>query len=197
MNNFNSNIENRSERIKSIKLIHQLRKDTYNDKLKWDILYRDKNNVVITFSTFYKITENKKIIFILRCEEGSKINDHNILRVTWKTNNLKPPVSSATLNIRNMSLNDYPSLIQLIKLLRNIYLEKKPKHLSIVANDLEEYKYQSIDIIKDMINDLTNTIDKEERKIQLNYIMDEILNSKTFDEVNDLLFNAYSTTKDI
>ena len=186
MCNFDLN-NNRSDKIKNIKLISQLRNNTNKDKLKWDINYQ--NDTISTYISTYKITENKELCFTLRCEDNTKIEDRNVLRVLLRIKNLKNPSSNKTTIIKSISLNEYPSLIQLIKILRTKYSNKEFN--TIVTDNIDEYKVHISEVIRDMINDLPKNDNRFETFSELYDVLDEIFKSTTIEEINDLLFKAY------
>jgi len=186
MCNFDLN-NNRSDKIKNIKLISQLRNNTNKDKLKWDINYQ--NDTISTYISTYKITKNKELCFTLRCEDNTKIEDRNVLRVLLRIKNLKNPSSNKTTIIKSISLNEYPSLIQLIKILRTKYSNKEFN--TIVTDNIDEYKVHISEVIRDMINDLPKNDNRFETFSELYDVLDEIFKSTTIEEINDLLFKAY------
>lgn len=200
MSNFNSNItEKPVDKLKNIKLIHKLRTDTYDGKLTWEILYRDVN--VTTFKYVYKITDNKELTFSVRCEDRSVDKDGNVLRAILRTKNLKPPISDKVSSIKTITLLEYPSLIQLIKILKDTYLEKPPiltnKSTTLKHDNFKDYKEHSIITVKDIINNLPDSRYKVEKFGELYQIIDDMYDSDNVDDINKLLFVAYKISNNV
>lgn len=187
------NEENRSLRLKNISFICKLRQSTYDNKIKWETIYKDHE--ICVFTATHKITDKKELFFSIRCNTLNIDDPTNSLRVFLNISDEKPPVKSSSEIIKKLNQKDYPILKMLIKLLKDKFLEKKIiELLSPIKdiNDFENYK-------KGVVHNLDKSIDKLNvyEIMPLLEIREKILNSKSFKDVSDLLFNAHQIIEKI
>jgi len=164
--------EPKLESIKTYKLINSLTKNTSDGKMTWKLVKSDKINNIMIFSSEYKITENKKLSFVLKSTDNRMYIDDNVLRVVYKANN-------NTELIAIISLKQYSNLIVLIKYLYSLLLDLKfnnpYSYENIIKNDdskteIDDYKK----VIKRKIIGIMNTFSTHN------------FNSDFFNELNDL-----------
>lgn len=192
------------EKLKNLKLINQIIKDTESGKLTWENTFKDKIGAI--FIAKVAITKLKHLILSLKVTENSEIQQDNALRVLLKICVDEPIISTKTQKIRNISLNEYPTLRVLIGKLYKTYLGKdfkypfdKPKvdkSIAVIAEDLEEYKKQILDSVKDIIRDIPTSSTWENRFADLCDCYDQIKKAQTMKEINQLFFKVSEIIKD-
>jgi len=200
VNEFNSD-EGRTQRVKDIKLISSLAKDTIMGKLEWKVSHKEDNMAV--FMVDVPITTLKKLVFSLRCQEIPKHKEDNILRCILKTSNLKGPISHNTIVIKSVTLKENPSLIYLIKKLCKTYLDRDfplPKEVVnpsklIIANNIEEYRKYVMEVVKEMMKSIPDLLNYEDRFASMNDIYEEMKKAESFEKLNDLLYRAHQESK--
>lgn len=202
--------KDRSDKLKSLRLINQITKDTVSGKLSWENTFKDKSTS--TFITNVALTKLKKLVISLKVSEQSEIKEDNILRVLLKKENPRGPVTSDTTVIKSVTLKDFPALIILIKKLYKTFLQKefespfiieKPnilntkgyKSIVVVAEDLEEYRKHILDSIKDIIRELPNSTSWEEKFTLVYDCYEGVKKAKTMKEINQLLLRATEVVK--
>jgi len=102
--------------FKPYQIITGLIKSTSNNDLKWRMLNSEPNIKIsggpVYYMTQYNITKNKCLVFYLKSDMNGTPSDSN-LRISYKT--LEP----YTLHkIEKLSLNDYPTLIALLRMVQ-------------------------------------------------------------------------------
>jgi hypothetical protein len=194
----------RSDKLKNLKLLSTLVKDTDSGKLMWENTFSDK--ISSSFLAKIAITKMKKLVMTLRTTNGSEIIEDNILKVILKKDNTDPGSGGGISVIKSISLKEYPALIVLIKRLNKKYLERdfespfivteKPKDVGnsrlVIANNPDEYRKYIQETIKGYMRELPQSINWEDAFVELNDLYQECKETSDYDKLNDLLFKAHT-----
>lgn len=204
--------KDRSEKLKNLRLINQVTKDTESGKLTWENTFKDKQGA--TFTARVAITKLKHLVLFVKVTEESEIPEDNVLRVLMRVEKINgPDVSSSTSKIKTVTLNEYPALRILIGKLYKTYLGKefkypfevKPKppvldtkgykSVAVVAENLEDYRQYILSSIKGIIRELPNSPEWEDKFGEIYDCYEKIKKSTNMTEINQLLFKATEVAK--
>jgi len=199
MNTFHSDdpdVNERQEKLKNIKLLSTILQHTEEGKLNWECTLSDDN--LSTFLSFYKLTDLKQLTFSVRSTNGSKKRDDNVFRVLFKKKLKTGNVSHDTSVIKTLYLNEYPSLIALIKKLNRKYLDRdfNADPISTVGtkvvmlDDIDQYKEEVLTILKQQIRAVPIERDWQNEYGVIFDAYDAVKKAKTYEEINDWMFKA-------
>lgn len=201
-------MEEKPNRFKDVRFISLLLRDTASGNLNWKNTIKDKDSICV-FTATRSITERKKLVFSLKFSTSDRIED-NVLRVLLKMEKLENDltVNSSSNIIKKLPLSNYPTLFALIKKVSLLYLGRpyvstfankdktsniNPPQNLVVANDIEEYRkiiLKEIQAIMKKLPDMANDQDWESKYMDVFTAYDNVKKSKTFDEINDLFYQA-------
>lgn len=171
-------------KMKNIKFIKKLLKDTLEGKLYWEDNYFDETDAV--FISVFSMTKNKSLLFNIRTST-KKIVD-NELKVFFKTKEKNTTV------INKITLKNYPILIELFeylnkKLLNRVYTSPiENKSVVVQANTLEEYKEIILKEIKSIIKTFPLNKKSEDFLEELYELFNKCKKSNSIDDIGKILY---------
>lgn len=186
-------VRERSEKLKNSKLISLLIQHTDEGKLNWENTISDSTSA--GFICYFKITELKKLSFSVRCDISSKVKEDNILRVIMRMN------ANHTKVIRTVTLQDNPTLINLIKKLNKKYLDREfsspydNKNIKDNEETVADYRSYVIDTIRDITRNLSHSRGWEGRTAELMDLYEQAKEAKTVAKLNSILIYAQEIEK--
>jgi len=203
MNEFHSedlSTKGRQEKLKNIRLLTTVCKHTDEGTLKWEVNFDDRDTA--TFIATHQITPKKSLVLSVKCTENSDRREDNIFRCILKNANTTGSISHNVTVIKSLPLNEYPSLIVLIKKLCKKLLNRdfnkiredryklSSKGVAVEVKDEEEYRRCILDTIRVMLKD-PKVLEYEKDWGGIYEIYELVKKAKTYEEMNDLLYKAH------
>lgn len=154
--------EDRTEKLKNLRLISMITKDTQLGKLIWENTYHEKR--FAQFVTTIALTKLKKLTINVKSCPDSEISEDNQLRVMLKTeqqlSDQRLIGSSNTNVIKRLSLKEYPAMIPLFKILNKTYLGRdftSPFIEEPSNRDLEKHRKKVMMDIREIMKKMPNS----------------------------------------
>lgn len=196
-----------TSKIKIIRTISNIRKDTESGKLNWKIILDDNETKVFSATIYY--TESKNLIIFVRTSNNSNEKNDNSLKILYKIKNKITNYQKSEI-LTTAYLQEVPPLVSLNKLLWKKYLgldylppsdifrikDKEEKSVVVEVNDVLEYRREILKAIKNIMMELDqNNINRELIYGKIYKILKEAEKSIKYNELNDFLYKASQIVK--